>query len=91
VALLLRRRHGRPRRTEHDNLRAAIHAADEALIRLPLRGHVLGASSIEAADYLCSRFIVHLVEGGHQLVARIVATIAGSFRRAPMTKAIAAG
>jgi len=22
-------RHGRPRRTEHDNLRAAIHAADE--------------------------------------------------------------
>jgi hypothetical protein len=23
-------RHGRPRRTEHDNLHAAIHAADEA-------------------------------------------------------------
>jgi hypothetical protein len=30
VVLRLRRRHGRPLRTEHDNLRAAIHAADEA-------------------------------------------------------------
>jgi len=30
VVLRVRRRHGRPRRPEHDNLRAATHAADEA-------------------------------------------------------------
>jgi len=29
--LRVRRRHGRPRRTEHDNLRAATHAADGLL------------------------------------------------------------
>jgi hypothetical protein len=38
-----------------------------------------GVPLIEAADYLRSRFILHLVEGGHQLVARIVVAIAGRF------------
>jgi hypothetical protein len=46
---------------------------------------------IEAADYLCSRFILHLVEGGHQLVARIVVMIAGRFRRAPLAKVTVGG
>ena len=55
------------------------NATRRALIRLPLRGHVLGVPLTETADYLCSRFILHLVDGGHQLVARIVVTIAGRF------------
>jgi hypothetical protein len=40
---------------------------------------VPGVPFAEAADYLCSRFILHLVEGGYQLVARIVVTIADRF------------
>jgi len=48
------------------------NATRQALIRLPLLGLVPGVPLTGAADYLCSRFILHLVEGGHQLVARIV-------------------
>jgi hypothetical protein len=62
------------------------NATRRALIRLPCSDRCPACPWTEAADYLWSRFIVHLVEGDHQLAARIVVTITGRFRTAPMAR-----